>query len=359
MIDERLADQAIKAMGATVAVTDPPIEALLSRGRRSRRRATAAKAVGAVVLTAAAVIPIVISTDLGRHSQTIGSVTAPGALPAPCTLTHLSVQPLSPGTSPLHTKAQVLAAAAATEYFPPQTTSVTPVRMADPTAPDVGLGSGTQLRVMWVIDGTEVIEPDNDPNLFGPGYAIYPVGTVLRSFSLIDDATLKPAGRFDCGIVNDPSPRDTTPVPMSATLVPGERRYGSADILPPAADEVPEISAADALAVYRAGEGKGAMLTANMPSSTEFANFTDLSYGPITAKEVVTPTYVNQPSWVFTWRNAGDELDDPAASSPLPAGASGGCDYVLISNADTGVRMEIFQSCGTGSLKYSQPAPTP
>lgn len=81
---------------------------------------------------------------------------------------------------------------------PDSKTSTTLIWAVDPVAIKLGFTSPDQPRLLWQIVGTSVYEP---PSHAGLGPAPNPTltpGEILRSLTLVDDATLRLAGNFSC-----------------------------------------------------------------------------------------------------------------------------------------------------------------
>lgn len=116
------------------------------------------------------------------------------ALPILCGANHLPMSSLAPGQKPEHLSEIAQSVAEGVYNGLVKVSSTTPVLMADPDAARDGLGSPTQVRLMWVIDSTEVI---GTPGL-GPAPK-YPVNTIVRNLILVEDSTLRLGGIFICG----------------------------------------------------------------------------------------------------------------------------------------------------------------
>ncbi len=209
MIDVR------NAMAAALT-EEPPLpatEVYLTRGRRARSRRRAAVGAGtSIVMVVGAITVLLGAPGLGtlapdRVAGGPGSTVAPASLPS-CDKGPLGLSFAVVGSSrvPQHDRAAVEAVVRKAGVGPESITGVQAVMVTDPVAPKLGLGKATSPRLMWAITGTSVTRPPTyrvDARE-GVRLPVYPVGTVLRSLTLVDDLTLSLAGNFSCGVSHGP-----------------------------------------------------------------------------------------------------------------------------------------------------------
>lgn len=116
------------------------------------------------------------------------------------TCSGLSMAALSRGQRLSHNEAEVRDVVARSGVGPSTVTGVYPALVVDPIAAKISPDWGATPRPMWVIDGTKTVGR-RPPEARGPS-PVYPVGTVLRVITLVDDATLRLGGNFACGVVS-------------------------------------------------------------------------------------------------------------------------------------------------------------
>jgi len=118
----------------------------------------------------------------------------------------LVIAPLPAGTHLRATAEQALQVARTAT--PAENPRVFPALVTNPIAVKLGLPTGP--TPTWVVDGQTVVEPITqtaNPGSVGaarPFPAGYKAGTVLRSITFVDDATLSLAGGELCEVVSEP-----------------------------------------------------------------------------------------------------------------------------------------------------------
>lgn len=237
--------------------------AIERRVRRRRRRIVATASLLTVVCLASGAVAAAQVTSSGSH-RTVVSVGPTGDVSCP---------PYEAFRVPVdqmrHTAAQAEAVVRA--YFVgDQLTAAIPVRLADPIANKVKLGSPTTVRYMWVIIRREVARPRPPDSLGPPGPS---PGTVFILATLVDDQTLQLGGNFGC----DTPPAQPSTIPSSQMTV---STCGGGPVAVFRGREIPLSSCA------------GAMGTLDRPSLTV----------PVRA--------------MFTIRNVTNGYDRPQSSNP-------------------------------------------
>lgn len=139
------------------------------------------------------------TSSAGRSQVTaagLESVPSSSASTQGCAGSPVDAQPVPAGQKATHTAAEAEAVWKNAHVGPSSLTSITLIWAVDPVAIKLGLASPDQPRLLWQIVGTRIYEP---PSHVGPppDPKLTP-GEVLRSSTLVDDATLRLAGNFAC-----------------------------------------------------------------------------------------------------------------------------------------------------------------